>query len=53
MYGSEDSSVQCLKQNGIAVHAASRILLLIGEMLSTHDDDDDNPFLTSDDDENE
>ena len=47
--GSEDSSVHCLKQSGIAADAASRISQLTAEMLAARDDDDDDPFLSSDD----
>ena len=53
VYGSKDSSIQCLKKNGIAAHAESRILPLIGEMLAAPDSDGNDPFLTSDDDEDE
>ena len=49
VYGSMDSSIHCLKQNGFAAHAASRIFPLIGEMLAVPGNDDDNPFLTSGD----
>ena len=42
--------IHCLKQSGIAVHAASRISQLSAEMLAAPDDDDD-PFLTWDDNE--
>ena len=51
--GSEDSSIHCLKQSGIAADAASRISQLTAEMLAARDDDDDDPFLSSDDDEDE
>ena len=45
----KDSSIHCLKQSGIA---AARISQLSTEMLAAPDDDD-NPFLTSDNNENE
>ena len=51
-YLSEDSSIHCLKQSGIAARAASRISQLGAEMLAAPNDDND-PFLTSDDNENE
>ena len=53
VYESEDYSIHCLKQSGIATHAASCISQLIAEMLAAPDDDDDDPFLASDDNENE
>ena len=43
----------CLKQSGIAAHAASRISQLTAEMLVARDNDDNDPFLSLDDDEDE
>ena len=40
-------------QFGTAADAASHISQLIAEMLAAPDEDDNDPFLTSDDDENE
>ena len=53
VYGSEDFSIQCLKQSGIGAHAASHISQLIVEMSAAPDEEDNDPFLTSDDDEDE
>ena len=49
--GSEDSSILCFKQSGIAADTALCISQLTAEMLAACDNDDDDPFLSSDDDE--
>ena len=40
-------------QNGTAADAASRISQLFAEMLAAPDEDDNDPFLSSDDNEDE
>ena len=50
---SEDSSIDCLKQSGIAADSVSCIFQLTAEILAARDDDDDDPILSSDDDEDE
>ena len=52
LYGSENSSIHCLKQSGNSAHSTSRISQLSAEMLAVSDDEND-PFLLSEDDENE
>ena len=51
--GSEDSSIHCLKQNGIAADVVSHISQLTAELLAAPYDNDDDPFLPSDDDQDE
>ena len=51
--GLRTSGIHCLEQNGIAAYTASCIFQLYAEMLAAPDNDEDDPFLTSDDDEDE
>ena len=48
LYRTENFSIHCLKQKGIAADEASHISLLSAETLAAPDDDDDDPSLTSD-----
>ena len=48
-YGTENFSIHCLKQNGIAADEASHISMLSAETLAAPDNNDNNPFSTSDD----
>ena len=51
--GSEDSSIHCLKQGGVAAGVPSNISQLTAEMLAAPDVNDNDPFLSVDDDEDE
>ena len=53
VYGSEDFSIQCLKQSGIGADAASHISQLIAEMSAAPNKDDNDSFFTSGGDEDE